>query len=67
MTTEPFLREVGLPFASVNEAPTSAKRTFGLARAASDMETATVESVPTIRVQPAATSEAGAPSPDAAS
>ena len=25
--TEPFLREVGLPFASVNEAPTSAKRT----------------------------------------
>ena len=43
--TEPFLREVGLFFASVNEAPTSAKRTFGLARAASDRDEAVVESV----------------------
>ena len=64
--TEPFLREVGLFFASVNEAPTSAKRTFGLARAASERDEAVVESVPTISVQPEAASEAGAASPDPA-
>ena len=62
---EPFLRETRAPFASVKEAPTSANRTVELARAASEMDEAMVESVPTISVQPEATSEAGAPSPDA--
>ena len=62
---EPLFRDVGAPLASVKEAPTSAKRTEELARATSEMAEAMVESVPTINVHPDATSEAGAPSPDA--
>ena len=65
--TEPFFREVAAPLESTKEAPTRAKRTFGLERAASETEVAMVESAPTISVQPEATSEAGASCPLAAS
>ena len=64
---DPFFREVAAPLLSTKEAPTRAKRTFGLARAASEIDDAIVESAPTISVQPEATSEAGASAPLAAS